>query len=100
MAHEHVVAGIATALKVGALTADVVAVEARKAAHTDPQPATSPDSRPRPVGRPVDIPEDIVSLTHRRLATLPVDPRPLPSVTVYDQLLRHRPSATSQGDSA
>lgn len=29
MAHEHVVAGIAAALKVGALTSDVVAVEAR-----------------------------------------------------------------------
>ena len=32
MAHEHVVAGIAAALRAGAMTADVVAIEARKAA--------------------------------------------------------------------
>ena len=35
MAHEHVVAGIAAALVAGALTADAVAVEARKAAQAD-----------------------------------------------------------------
>lgn len=39
MAHEHVVAGIAAALQVGALTADAVALEARKAADADHPPA-------------------------------------------------------------
>lgn len=34
MTHEHVVAGLAAALKAGALTADAVALEARKAADT------------------------------------------------------------------
>ncbi|MFD9223504.1 hypothetical protein ACFWDI_26685 [Streptomyces sp. NPDC060064] len=44
------------------------------------------------VGR---IASPVVSLTARRLAALPPDPRPpLPSVTAYDQLLRHtRPPA-------
>lgn len=46
----------------------------------------------------------MVSLTARRLAALPPDPRPLPSVAAYDQLLRHtRPAVerpTSQGSPA
>ena len=36
---EHVVAGLAAALRAGALTADAVALEARKIADTDDQPA-------------------------------------------------------------
>lgn len=103
MAHDHVVAGIAAALKVGAMTSDVVAVEARKAAQTDPQPTTATAATVpggRPVGHPAQLPEDIVSLTQHRLATLPVDTRPPPSVAAYDQLLRHRRSDTSQGDSS
>ncbi|WP_433479555.1 IS21 family transposase [Spirillospora sp. CA-142024] len=111
MAHEHVVAGIAAALRVGARTADVVAVEARKAAQADqadtraetsPDPRTGPASAGasggRPVGRPTQIPEEIISLTQHRLARLPVDTRPPPWVAVYDQLLRHRPA--SQGDAS
>ncbi|MFG2556223.1 hypothetical protein ACGFWF_40785 [Streptomyces sp. NPDC048581] len=39
--HEHVVAGIAAALQVGALTAHAVALEARKAADADHPPAHS-----------------------------------------------------------
>ncbi|MET7936894.1 hypothetical protein [Streptomyces sp. NPDC005322] len=35
LAHEHLVAGLATALRPGALTADAVALEARKAAQTE-----------------------------------------------------------------
>jgi site-specific recombinase XerC len=35
MVHEHVVAGIATALRAGALTADAVALEARKWGEAD-----------------------------------------------------------------
>jgi hypothetical protein len=46
----------------------------------------------------------VTSLTERRLAQLPPDTRPLPSVTIYDQLLRHRTGSTTTppgaGDSA
>jgi hypothetical protein len=85
MPHEQVVAGIAAALDSGALTADAVALEARRDA----------DHQPRPV---IDLSEPatdrpIVSLTERRLAQLPPDTRPLPSVAAYDQLLRLRPAA-------
>jgi len=95
MAHEHVVAGIAAALRAGAMTADVVAMEARKAADAGPpDEAAQPEEIPRP--------SPVTSLTERRLAALPADSRPLPSVAAYDQLLRRpRPPATrsaSQGD--
>ncbi|MFI0451215.1 IS21 family transposase [Actinomadura sp. 6N118] len=98
MAHDHVVAGIATALKVGALTADVVAVEARKAAQADPQTDPQPSlNTGLPVGHPVQIPEEVASLTEHRLASMPADTRPPPSVAAYDQLLRNRPA---QGDAS
>lgn len=105
MTGDHVVAGIAAALKVGALSADVVAVEARKAAHADPhtgpQPTTGPTALTAdlPLGNPAQIPDDVVSITTRRLATLPTDTRPPPSVAAYDQLLRHRP-AQKAGDAS
>lgn len=86
MPHEHVVAGLATAVRAGALTADAVALEARKAAEGD-------DRRPaadEPLRQP---PTNVVSLTQRRLAQLPPDTRPMPTVTAYDQLLRHRRTA-------
>jgi hypothetical protein len=103
MPHEQVVAGLAATLRVGALTADAVALEARKAAdsgHDCPRDghqdigAATPDAaaaggRPSAVGAQV-----VASLTQRRLAQLPPDTRPLPSVAVYDQLLRRRPHAT------
>ena len=83
---EHVVAGLAAALRAGALTADAVALEARKAAdEADGQPAREDAARvPAPA---------VASLTARRLEKLPPDTRPLPSVAAYDQLLRrHRTS--------
>jgi len=40
----------------------------------------------------------VVSLTERRLAALPPDTRPLPSVAQYDQLLRRR--AAGHGSAA
>jgi hypothetical protein len=42
----------------------------------------------------------VTSLTAHRLAALPADTRPLPSVAAYDQLLRRTPRAPlpSQGD--
>jgi len=83
MAHEHVIVGLATALRVGALTADAVALEARKAADGEPLPTPALDTPEQ------DVPA-LASLTLRRLAQLPPDTRPLPSVAAYDQLLRHR----------
>lgn len=81
--HRHlerteVLAGISAALSVGSTSADVVAVEARKHAQ---QPTTTPQPEEPPRA------ERVVSLTRRRLAGLPGDDRPLPSVTRYDQLL-------------
>jgi hypothetical protein len=80
---EHVVAGLAAALRAGALTADAVALEARKAADDADQPARDT----APAGPP------IASLTARRLEKLPPDTRPLPSVAAYDQLLRRTRTA-------
>ena len=93
MACEHVVAGIAAALAAGALTADAVAVEARKAAQSDTTEVTGGADMPAAV-------PPVTSLTLRRLAALPPDTRPLPSVAAYDQLLRRPPRAAtpSQGD--
>jgi hypothetical protein len=82
--HRHlepvdVLAGITAALTVGSVSADVVAVEARKTAqHRGIQPppiAATPHQ------------QQVVSLTARRLAELPGDERPLPSVSAYDDLL-------------
>lgn len=84
IAHEHVVAGLATALRAGALTADAVALEARKAAQSEDEPPTSA-STSAPSGQP----SATVTFLHEwKLHHLPPDTRPLPSVTRYDQLLR------------
>ncbi|MEU9472903.1 hypothetical protein AB0D78_41360 [Streptomyces avermitilis] len=44
----------------------------------------------RPQGAAVADGASVTSLTERRPAALPPGPRPLPSVTAYDQLLRLR----------
>lgn len=97
-----VCAGIAAALSVGAVSADVVAVQARRhAATTDPDGASSgrplgvhPAQHEQPDVDPASG-SPVVSLTRRRLedpaaiiAGLPPDRRPLPSVEKYDSLLR------------
>jgi transposase len=82
MLHEHVVAGLARAVRSGALTADAVALEARKFAETEDLTSVEQSTAPADT--------TVVSLTERRLAHLPPDTRPLPSVAAYDQLLRHR----------
>jgi transposase len=88
LSHEHVVAGMAATLRAGAMTADAVALEARKAAQADTEPSPEPDAVPS--GKP---PATVTSLHEWRLSHLPPDTRPLPSVTPYDQLLRsHRDS--------
>jgi hypothetical protein len=66
-------------LSVGSVSADVVAVQARKAAQrrgVHPAPIEAASRR-----------QQMVSLTERRLVDLPADDRPLPSVEVYDDLL-------------
>jgi transposase len=81
--HRHlepadVLAGITAALSVGSVRADVVAVEARKAAQRrgiQPPPIEATQR------------QQVISLTERRLAELPGDDRPLPSVDTYDDLL-------------
>ena len=77
--HADVIAGLTAALTVGSVNADVVAVEARKAAQqrgAQPPPITATPRR-----------QQVVSLTERRLVELPGDDRPLPSVDAYDDLL-------------
>ena len=77
--HVDVLAGITAALSVGSVSADVVAVQARKAAQrrgVHPAPIEAASHR-----------QQMVSLTERRLVDLPADDRPLPSVEVYDDLL-------------
>ena len=91
---QDVVAGLEAAVICGAITADAVAMEARRAADrrgTDALTTTrARGGMRRPAAR-------VASLTQRRLggpdaviAGLPADTRPLPSVTAYDQLLRTR----------
>lgn len=95
MAPGDVVAALAAVVPIGATSADVVAVEARKvAAVCGTQPATTP-SEPA-VERP-----RVISPTERRLgdpaaviAGLPADERPMPRVDVYDELLARRAPAT------
>ncbi|MDH6122895.1 hypothetical protein ABH930_007245 [Kitasatospora sp. GAS204A] len=87
MPHDHVVTGIATALRAGAMTADAVALEGRKAAEAD---TAEPASASERAARATVPGATVTSLTERGLAALPPDPRPLPSVAAYDQLLRVR----------
>lgn len=95
-----VVAGTTAAVQVGAVTADVVAVEARR--HATHSEDGLESGRHRAAH---DAPREhrVVSLTQRRLADpnvviagLPADTRPLPSLTAYDDLLAHRASADPQ----
>ena len=83
-----VVAGMTAALRLQSPSADVVAVEARNAA-----------SRPRP-GPAVVGPAPGETPRQRRrwvqqVTVLPSDPRPLPTVTAYDQLLTLDATASS-----
>lgn len=97
---EQVAAGIIAALSVGAVSADVVAVEARR--HTSDTPGVGGASQDRHlVARDSALEQRVVSLTQRRLtdpaaviAGLPPDTRPLPSVAAYDELLPRRRTPT------
>jgi hypothetical protein len=76
--HADVLAGVSAALAVGSVSADVAAVEARKAAQ---QRGVQLPSAPAPHR------QHVISLTRRRLTGLLPDDRPLPSVAAYDDLL-------------
>jgi transposase len=97
MTTEDVITGIRAALTVGAVTADVVAVESRLAA------AGGSGSDRHPVATDTPVERRVVSLTQRRLrdpdtviAGLPRDSRPLPDLSRYDELLRRRTAALRQ----
>ncbi|MFD0021673.1 hypothetical protein [Streptomyces sp. NPDC058382] len=86
MEHEHVVAGLAAAYRAGALTADAVALEARKAAEGE---TAEPPLPVWPVDPAYGPAATVTHLSDWKLSHLPPDDRPLPSVAHYDQLL-HR----------
>lgn len=99
MTTADVIAGITAALHVGAVSADVVAVEARR--HSAQQQG-GPESDRHHGAHDELHGQRVVSLTQRRLtdpaaviAGLPADTRPLPSVTAYDELLGRRSSLTA-----
>ena len=99
-----VIGGITAALLVGAVSADVVAVEARRVAFERNAGWVRLGCHS---GAKVEVVEHrVVSLTQRRLADpaaviagLPPDTRPLPSVAGYDELLRLRPQPSSTSPS-
>ena len=95
-----VVAGIEAALRVGAVSPDVVAVEARR--HAAENPGGSGSGRHLDEHRRVNV-QRVVSLTQYRLADpaaviagLPPDRRPLPTVDAYDDLLASRQPPASK----
>ena len=80
------------ALRLVFAVAGVVAVEARRAAD-----ARAAAPAPQAGGELPTVPQ-VTSLTLRRLAALPADTRPLPTVSAYDQLLT-RPRTVQEGQS-
>src|SRR5262245_50371654 len=97
--HADMTAGLAAAVKLGVASADVVAVEARRAYEQRRAAGQVPAAMtPRPPAEPFPTPlaqPPVASLTQRRLASLPTDTRPPPSVAAYDELLTRTPGRTS-----
>jgi transposase len=91
MPRDAVLAGITTALDAGSSSPELVAIEARRAIRS-PGPA---DGGPEPAspGEHDGAPGEaaVITLPGPRVP-LPEDPRPLPSVAAYDQLLSRRTS--------
>jgi hypothetical protein len=94
MDHTTVLAGISAVLQAGSTSPDLVAIEARNAAgagaqvhETSPEPGTGQDTTADSTGATV------ISLPVRQ--ALRPDPRPLPSVDIYDQLLKRTPKGTA-----
>lgn len=105
---DAVIAGITAALTVGAVTAEVVAVEARRNAATIDagySAAGGANADRHLVAHDGVREQRVVSLTQRRLtdpaaviAGLPADTRPLPSVAAYDDLLPRRHATVAASD--
>ncbi len=87
---DAVLAGIRASLAAGSVSADVVAIEARK--HSTVTEATGVTAAAAPES-PQRSRAAVVTLGARRQAALPADERPAPSVADYDQLLAHRHQA-------
>jgi hypothetical protein len=84
LAVDDLIAGMTVALRLTSASADVVAVEARKA-HAGPDPGPGPVQLLLKRRTTPQQPEQVI--------VLPADPRPLPTVHQYDQLLtQQRPS--------
>jgi transposase len=92
-----VLAGIRAAVSAGAVSADAVAIEARKhpTASTATGTATTDATASTPTRAPQRSRAAVVTLGARRQAALPTDGRPAPSVRDYDQLLTHRASGAA-----
>lgn len=88
--HADAVTGIRAALATGTFNADVIALEARKAAQAAGPAPTVTASAPAP--EPLDLdPAQVTPLTPRRLArALPAGQRPLPRLEQWDELLQLR----------
>ena len=93
---DAVLAGIRAALNAGSVSADVVAIEARKHTATGIDTATDASATDEPTA-PQRSRAAVVTLGARRQAAsfagLPADARPAPSVRDYDQLLTGRRSS-------
>jgi len=87
----QVIAGISAALAAGSVSPDVVAIEARKHAG----PAVAAGEAPWPALRARPSRAAVITLPARQPA-LPADPRPVPSLAGYDQLLAP-PAARKEG---
>ena len=84
--HDQVVAGLAAALRSGALTADAVALEARKIGDTRTGDSVSMDLDAAPV---------VSSLTQRRITQLPPDSRAVRPAAPPPQYSGRRPIMTT-----
>jgi transposase len=86
---DAVLAGITAALGAGSVSADVVAIEARK--HITTANAVTGTEAGEPAA-PQRSRAAVVTIGARRQAAFPADERPAPSVRDYDQLLTRRRS--------
>ncbi len=94
-----VLSGIRAAVAAGSVSADAVAIEARKHTPTTTT-ATTAETTAAAGSGPQRSRAAVVTLGARRaaaLAGLPADARPAPSVRDYDQLLAHRGGTGAQG---
>jgi hypothetical protein len=80
------------------VSADAVAIEARKHPVAGSGPTAATASTPQ--RSPQRSRAAVVTLGARRQAALPTDGRPAPSVRDYDQLLTRRPGQTSVGQTS